>query len=67
MILSPQPCPDCDGTGINQKRGGLCDGCHGSGKRRPTPAEEAARADASLLCPCGAVTGPCNGGCGVYI
>ena len=68
MILSKLPCRDCAGSGRDKIRGGLRRSCHGAGKRRPTAAEEAAQAERSQqsLCPCGAVTGGCDGTCGTY-
>lgn len=67
MILSKLPCPDCGATGVDKLRGGLCRRCNGEGKARPTAAEEEMQVRASQLCPCGVVTGCCNGSCGAYL
>lgn len=58
------PCPDCGGSGVDAQRGGLCGGCHGSGKRRLTPAEDEERVRRTLICTCAGGTGPCTGNCG---
>lgn len=68
MILSKLPCPDCDGTGRHKRRIGLCDRCHGEGKRQPTAQEEAVQVQRSItpMCGCGQVPAA-QCACGIFI
>ena len=38
-VLSKVRCPDCAGSGIDARRGGLCGKCDGAGGRRLTKDE----------------------------